>query len=359
MDSRTTWPALIGALVKGETLTADEAGWAMNEIMEGAATPTQIAGFGVALRMKGETVGELGGLADVMLARATPLSIPGPLVDLVGTGGDGARTVNISTMGAIVAASAGARVAKHGNRAASSACGAADALEALGVVINLAPEATVRLVQEVGIGVPVRAAVPPGAAAYRGAPAGTRGADGLQLPRSVGQPGRRAPRRSASPIPGWAPSLPECSPGGAARPGLPRRRRAGRAHHGGRPRGLGGADGGRRTGSTRRTSGCPAPGLGTCGGPTRRSNASVARAVMSGLSPGRSGIWLLLNAGGGAGPRPKGARCQRPAGALVGACARAAAALDSGAAQDLLDRWVAASQRLAGEPPEPTRGYRR
>src|SRR5215470_18467782 len=120
MDSRTTWPALIGALVKGETLTADEVGWAMNEIMEGAATPTQIAGFGVALRMKGETVAELGGLADVMLARATPLSIPGPVVDLVGTGGDGARTVNISTMGAVVAAAAGARVAKHGNRAASS-----------------------------------------------------------------------------------------------------------------------------------------------------------------------------------------------------------------------------------------------
>ncbi len=151
MDSRTTWPALIGALVKGETLTSDEAAWAMSEIMEGAATPSQIAGFGVALRMKGETIAELGGLADAMLARATPLSIPGPLVDLVGTGGDGSRTVNISTMGAIVAAAAGARVAKHGNRAASSACGAADVLEALGVVINLAPEATARLVQEVGI----------------------------------------------------------------------------------------------------------------------------------------------------------------------------------------------------------------
>ena len=123
----------------------------MNEIMEGAATPVQIAGFGVALRMKGETVAEVGGLAEAMLAHATPLSIPGPLVDLVGTGGDGAHTVNISTMGAIVAAAAGARMAKHGNRAASSACGAADVLEALGVVIDLPPEATARLVQEVGI----------------------------------------------------------------------------------------------------------------------------------------------------------------------------------------------------------------
>jgi anthranilate phosphoribosyltransferase len=146
-----TWPAVIGALVKGESLTADEAAWAMNEIMDGAATPVQIAGFGVALRVKGETVAELSGLAEAMLGHATPISIPGPLVDLVGTGGDGAHTVNISTMGAIVAAAAGARVAKHGNRAASSACGAADVLEALGIVIDLPPEASARLVQEAGI----------------------------------------------------------------------------------------------------------------------------------------------------------------------------------------------------------------
>src|SRR5437899_10542271 len=146
-----TWSALIGTLVKGEALTSGETAWAMGEIMDGAATPAQIAGFGVALRMKGETAAELTGLAETMLDRATPISVPGPLVDLVGTGGDGARTVNISTMGAVVAAAAGARVAKHGNRAASSACGAADVLEALGVVINLAPEATARLVQEVGI----------------------------------------------------------------------------------------------------------------------------------------------------------------------------------------------------------------
>jgi anthranilate phosphoribosyltransferase len=151
MDSRTAWPALIGALIKRETLTADETAWAMNEIMEGAATPTQIAGFGVALRMKGETPAELGGLAETMLTRATPIDIPGPIVDLVGTGGDGARTVNISTMGTIVAAAAGARMAKHGNRAASSACGAADLLEALGVVIDLPPEATVQLMSETGV----------------------------------------------------------------------------------------------------------------------------------------------------------------------------------------------------------------
>ncbi|MBO0776044.1 MAG: anthranilate phosphoribosyltransferase, partial [Actinobacteria bacterium] len=151
MDSRAAWPALIGALTRGETLTSDETAWAMNEIMEGAATPAQIAGFGVALRMKGETVAEVSGLAQAMLDHAIPISLPPPQVDLVGTGGDAAHTVNISTMGAIVAAAAGARVAKHGNRAASSACGAADVLEALGVVIDLPPAASEQLAAEAGI----------------------------------------------------------------------------------------------------------------------------------------------------------------------------------------------------------------
>ena len=147
-----TWSALIGTLVKGEALTSAQTAWAMGEIMDGAATPAQIAGFGVALRMKGETVGEVSGLAQTMLERATPISVPGPLVDLVGTGGDAAHTVNISTMGAIVAAAAGARVAKHGNRAASSACGAAEVLEALGVEISLAPDQVAACVEEAGMG---------------------------------------------------------------------------------------------------------------------------------------------------------------------------------------------------------------
>ena len=123
----------------------------MNEIMEGAATPSQIAGFGVALRIKGTSVAEMTGLARSMLAHATPIDLPGQLTDLVGTGGDGARTVNVSTMGTIVAAAAGARMIKHGNRAASSACGAADVLEALGVVIDLPPAKTAELAAEVGV----------------------------------------------------------------------------------------------------------------------------------------------------------------------------------------------------------------
>src|SRR5262249_24747970 len=124
MDARTTWLALLSALVRGDSLTADDSEWAMNEIMDGAATPSQIAGFGIALRIKGASVAEMTGLARSMLAHATPISVPGELTDLVGTGGDGARTVNVSTMGTIVAAAAGARMSKHGNRAAASACGA-------------------------------------------------------------------------------------------------------------------------------------------------------------------------------------------------------------------------------------------
>ncbi len=146
-----TWPALIRALIQGEALRADETAWAMNEIMDGAASPAQIAGFGVALRAKGETAAEMSGLAAAMLAHATPITIRGQLTDLVGSGADGAHTVNVSTMATIVAAAAGARMAKHGNRAASSACGAADVLEALGVVIDLPPAATEDLFAELGV----------------------------------------------------------------------------------------------------------------------------------------------------------------------------------------------------------------
>lgn len=151
MDARTSWPALINALLSGDSLSSEETAWAMNGIMAGEATDVQIAGFAVALRAKGETVEEVTGLAQGMMDNATRIDVPGPIADLVGTGGDRAHTVNISTMAAVVAAASGVRVVKHGNRAASSSCGAADLLEHLGVAIDLPPEATVRVAGELGI----------------------------------------------------------------------------------------------------------------------------------------------------------------------------------------------------------------
>ncbi|HUR08798.1 MAG TPA: anthranilate phosphoribosyltransferase [Nonomuraea sp.] len=149
--SVTTWPALLSTLLEGTSLTSRQAAWAMEQIMSGAATDAQIAAFAIAMRAKGETVAEVSGLADGMLARSAAIRIPGDPVDLVGTGGDRANTVNISTMAAIVAAAAGAKVVKHGGRAASSSTGAADLLEELGLVIDLPPAGVARVVEEVGI----------------------------------------------------------------------------------------------------------------------------------------------------------------------------------------------------------------
>ncbi|GAB3447247.1 anthranilate phosphoribosyltransferase [Streptomonospora sediminis] len=146
-----TWSELITALLEGRPLAADDTAWAMNEIMNGSATDVQIAGFAVALRAKGAEVAEVTGLAEGMFRHAVQISVPGRTVDIVGTGGDRAHTVNISTMAAIVAAAAGVKVVKHGNRAASSSCGTADVLERLGVVIDLAPEQTARVAEEAGI----------------------------------------------------------------------------------------------------------------------------------------------------------------------------------------------------------------
>jgi anthranilate phosphoribosyltransferase len=147
----TTWPALLTTLLDGTSLTSRQTAWAMDEIMSGAATDAQIAAFAIALRAKGETVEELAGLADGMLARSAAIRIAGDPVDLVGTGGDRANTVNVSTMAAVVAAAAGAKVVKHGARAASSSTGAADVLEELGVVVDLSPGAVARVADEVGI----------------------------------------------------------------------------------------------------------------------------------------------------------------------------------------------------------------
>jgi anthranilate phosphoribosyltransferase len=142
----------IAKLVRCESLSEDEAAATFEEIMRGDATPVQIAGLLVALRMKGESTDEITGFARTARAMATPIQVDGDLLDTCGTGGDGLATFNISTLSAIVAAASGAKVAKHGNRAASSMCGSADVLEQLGVRIDLAPEGVARCIEEAGIG---------------------------------------------------------------------------------------------------------------------------------------------------------------------------------------------------------------
>ncbi|MEQ4205915.1 anthranilate phosphoribosyltransferase [Actinopolymorpha sp. B17G11] len=146
-----TWSHVLSALLRGEDIGAEAASWAMGEILSGEVTPVQIAGFIVAIRVKGETVEELDGLVQAMYSHATKIDVPGRTLDVVGTGGDGAHTVNISTMAAIVAAGAGARIVKHGNRSASSLCGAADLVEALGVPLDLEPSRVAALAEEAGI----------------------------------------------------------------------------------------------------------------------------------------------------------------------------------------------------------------
>lgn len=153
--SPLSWSRVLATLTSGRELASGEAAWAMEQVMTGAATPAQIAAFGVAMKMKGPTSAEVRELADTMLAHARRVptaEIGTDTVDVVGTGGDGSNSVNLSTMAAIVVAANGIPVVKHGNRAASSRSGGADVLEALGVRIDLAPDDVARSVSEVGIG---------------------------------------------------------------------------------------------------------------------------------------------------------------------------------------------------------------
>ncbi|OPE51849.1 anthranilate phosphoribosyltransferase [Mycobacterium intermedium] len=150
-----SWPLLLSSLTDGHSLARGQAAWAMDQIMSGAASPAQIAGFAVAMKMKVPTAAEVTELADVMLKHARPMparAIRDDTVDIVGTGGDGVNTVNLSTMASLVVAAAGVPVVKHGNRAASSLSGGADMLEALGVRIDLGPDQVARSLAEVGIG---------------------------------------------------------------------------------------------------------------------------------------------------------------------------------------------------------------
>lgn len=149
--SEHSWPEVLSSLVSATDLTPQQATWAMGEILSGAATPSQVAGFAVALRAKGESIDELTGLVEAMYAHAVPLDLEGDWLDIVGTGGDRSFSVNISTMASVVAAGAGAWIAKHGNRSASSRAGSADVLEVLGVRLDLPPHRVVELGKRVGI----------------------------------------------------------------------------------------------------------------------------------------------------------------------------------------------------------------
>jgi anthranilate phosphoribosyltransferase len=157
LESLGGWPSVLRRLIAGDDLSSSEAGAALADVLDGAATPAQIAAFVVALRMKGETVAEMSGLVQAMLQAAEPVPLPPDLgaVDTCGTGGASSRRAaafNVSTIASFVIAGGGVAVCKHGNRAASSTCGSADVLEALGMVIDLGPEGVARCVVEAGMG---------------------------------------------------------------------------------------------------------------------------------------------------------------------------------------------------------------
>ena len=157
-----TWPGILTTLLRDEDLSVSESTWAMRQIMSGAATPSQLAGFLVALRAKGETVDEIVGFRDAILEAALRLPVDPNVLDIVGTGGDRFGTVNISTMAAVVAAASGVPVVKHGNKAASSASGSSDVLSALGIDLTLTPDQVAETLDRAGITFAFASAFHPG-----------------------------------------------------------------------------------------------------------------------------------------------------------------------------------------------------
>jgi len=340
------WPALIGALLRREDLTAEDTAWAMDQIMAGDATPAQIAGFAVALRAKGETVVEFEGLVRTMLAHAVPISVPGPIVDIVGTGGDGAHTVNISTMATIVVAGTGARVVKHGNRAASSMCGTADVLEELGVVLDLAPEAVAAVAMEAGVtfcfapmfhpalrhaAVPRRELGVPTLFNFLG-PLANPARPGFQ---AVGVADRRmAPIMAGVLAARGVQALVFRSDDGLDELSIAATSSYWEVR-----------DGAVREGTLDPAAlGVPRNELSTLRGGDAKHNAGVVRDLVAGATgPIRDAV--VLNAAAAlavldGGPAPLEER-------MTAGLATAGAAIDSGAAAALLDRWIAVSRRLA------------
>jgi len=151
MTEKLTWPAILGRLLDKTDLDRSAAAWAMNEIMSGEAVDSQVGGFMIGLRSKGESVDELAGLVDVMLERSVILDTGSDAVDIVGTGGDMVGTVNVSSMASILTSATGIPVMKHGSRSASGKTGSSEMLEVLGIRLDLSPERVADIFREVGI----------------------------------------------------------------------------------------------------------------------------------------------------------------------------------------------------------------
>jgi anthranilate phosphoribosyltransferase len=354
-----SWPDLTSRLLRREDIDAADAEWAMDRVMSGDATPVQLAGFLVALRAKGETAGEVAGLVAAMLNHAAHVELPvgiGPTVDTCGTGGDRSHTVNISTMSAVIVAAAGAPVVKHGNRAASSAAGSADVLEALGVAVDLPPSAIGECLAEAGIAFCFAPVFHPG---MRHAGVARRELGVATVFNVLGPLAN--PAHPAAQVVGCAdlrlaPVMAEALLGRGTRALIVR-----------------GEDGldelstfaptrvWDATGTTVVESLVDAVDLGIARsgpdalrGQDAAYNAAVARAVIGGersdrLDPVRDSVVLGAAAALVAHDASLGLASTASIGdRLAAAIPRAVAALDSGAAADVLDRWIAVSSRLAG-----------
>lgn len=353
-----SWSATISQLLAGDDLSVQQAEWAMDEIMRGEATDAQVAAFVVALRAKGETGAEVAGLVNAMSRHSRRVVVEQPVLDVVGTGGDQLHTVNISTMAAIVCAAVGARVVKHGNRAASSSCGSADLLAELGVAIELGPEQVAESVAEVGIGFCFAPVFHP--AMRHAAPVRRE----LGIPTVFNILGPLAnPAQPSAQLVGCAEA--RLAPVMAA--ALSRRPGAALV-----VRGRDGLDEVTTTGETdlwdvrdgdvvqRSISaaalGIEEPGPGALRGGDAAANAEVTRMVFSGSRSGPFGAVadaVALNAAAALATlaRVPGSPFACTADAVVGRIAEllpaARAAIDSGAAAEVLDRWVEVSGRLA------------